>query len=220
MKQLVLDIAPPPAPTLENFVPGRNAEALAAVRAWAAARGADGERFVYLWGAAASGRSHLLRAAAAAANALAFEPARVFDVPENAHVTADGVHALDAQAQVALFNLHNRLRAGGGALLSCGDAPPAQLGLRDDVRTRLAAGLVYELHALDDAEKAEALTRHARARGFTLPPEVADYVLRHARRDLGSLIALLEALDRHSLAAKRAVTLPLVRELLKERAAP
>lgn len=214
MKQLVLDIAPLPAPTFANFVAGRNAEPLAALRALAD----GGERFVYLWGAPGSGRSHLLRAALAAAGsdtaALAFDARAAFDVPENALVAADDVHTLAAEAQIALFNLHNRLRAGGGALLAGGDAAPAQLAVRDDLRTRLAAGLVYEIHGLDDGEKAEALAHHARTRGFALPEDVGDYLLRHTRRDLRSLFALLEALDRHALAARRAVTLPLLRELL------
>ncbi|HUO44312.1 MAG TPA: DnaA regulatory inactivator Hda [Burkholderiales bacterium] len=218
MKQLALDIAAPPAPTLDNFVSGRNLELLVALDAFV--RG-EGARFIYLWGDIGSGRSHLLHAVLAAVRA-AGRTAQSFDAetapgaPPDALIVADDVHKLDDVAQVALFDLYNRLRAGGGALLASGDVAPAQLTVREDLKTRLAAGLVYQLHALTDEEKAAALARHAEARGFALTKEVSDYLLHHTRRDLPSLLALLDALDRYSLASRRAVTVPLLRELLKQ----
>jgi DnaA-homolog protein len=221
MKQLALDIAPPPAPTLDNFVPGRNAELVAALHALA--NGASHERFVYLWGADGSGRSHLLRAVVDAARrngrpTLWFEAqTNVIDAADDALCAADDAHRLGADAQIALFNLHNRIRGGNGALLVSGNAAPAQLRLRADLATRLAAGLVYQLHGLGDDEKSAVLCRHAAARGLRLAPEVTAYLLRHARRDMPSLLALLDALDRYSLETQRAITVPLLRELLESR---
>jgi DnaA family protein len=217
MKQLALDIAQPPAPTLDNFVPGRNAELVVAL--YSIANG-SGERFIYVWGAAGSGRSHLLRAVVDAVRAdgrraAMFDPrAAQTDPTDDALCAADDVDRLDAEAQIALFNLHNRIRAGRGALLASGNAPPARLALRADLVTRLASGLVYQVHALNEEEKVAALRRHAQARGFQLSQEVIAYILRHAQRDLPSLLALLDALDRYSLATRRAITLPLLRELL------
>ena len=218
MKQLALDIAPPPAPALENFVPGRNAEVVVAL--YALANAASSERFVYLWGGAGSGRSHLLRAVVTAARGNGLR-AEWFDARHSVDAAADDivwaaddVHQLDAVGQIALFSLHNRVHAGGGALIASGNAAPAQLALRADLTTRLASGLIYHVHGLDDGEKAAALGQHASARGFQLPQEVVDYLLRHAQRDLPSLLALLEALDRYSLETKRAITVPLLRELL------
>jgi len=219
MKQLVLDIALPAAPTLDNFVPGRNAELVVAL--YALANGASNERFIYLWGADGSGRSHLLRAVVAAAGrkgrrTVWFDAkTQVIDAADDALCAADDVHLLGAEAQIALFNLHNRIRGGSGALLVSGNAAPAQLRLRADLVTRLAAGLVYQLHGLDDEEKSAALRRHADARGLRLSQEVTAYLLRHARRDMPSLLALLDALDRYSLETKRAITVPLLRELLE-----
>jgi len=219
MKQLVLDIALPPAPTLDNFVPGRNAELVVAL--YALANGASNERFIYLWGADGSGRSHLLRAVAAAARrngrrTVWFDAkTQANDGADDVLCAADDVHLLGAEAQIALFNLHNRIHGGNGALLVSGNAAPAQLPLRADLVTRLAAGLVYQLHGLDDEEKSAALRRHADARGLRLAPEVTAYLLRHARRDMPSLLALLDALDRYSLETKRAITVPLLRELLE-----
>ena len=221
MKQLLLDIAPPPAPTLDNFVPGRNGELVIAL--YALANGASHERFIYLWGAAGSGCSHLLRAVLDAARrngrrtAWFDSAAAAFDAAEDMFYAVDDVHRLGPEAQIAMFNLYNRIRGGSGVLIVGGNAPPAQLRLRADLVTRLASGLVYQVHGLNDDEKSAALRRHAEARGFRLSPEVADYVLRHARRDMPSLLALLDALDRHSLETKRAITMPLLRELLETR---
>jgi DnaA family protein len=215
MEQLILDIAPAPAPTLDSFVVGRNGELLLALHALAAGNGRD--QFVYVWGQSGCGRSHLLSSVVTAAQCLG-RAVFHFDVSaaaaDDALVVVDDVHQLDAAAQIDLFNLHNRLRAGHGALLVSGDAAPARLTLRDDLKTRLAAGLIYQVHGLDDAEKAAALRGHADARGFRLSQEVADYLLSHAERDLPTLLALLDALDAYSLAHRRAITVPLLRELL------
>lgn len=195
MKQLLLDIKPNIAPSLDNFVIGHNAEALASLRALA--QGAT-PRFIYLWGESGSGKSHLLSACKAIS-------IRV----------ADDVHLLDQDAQIALFNLYNLLKESDQALVVAGRYAPTQMQLRDDLATRLAWGLVYQLHPLTDAEKAEALQNHARERGMKLPAEVVAYCLRYLRRDLPTLMAVLDALDEWSLREKKPVTVPLLKKLLQ-----
>jgi DnaA-homolog protein len=224
VKQLALSLSSSPEPSFGNFVPGRNAEVLYALRAFAGGAGSD--RFLYVWGGPGSGRSHLLCAVARSARegsrAVAALKAPVAahelaDLHEDQTVVLDDADQLDASAQRALFALYNRIRDGGvGALLTSGGAPPAALHVRADLATRLAWGLVYEVHALSDEEKVAAMRAHALARGFELPVEVQDYVLRHSRRDLPSLLALVDRLDRYSLEQRRAITLPLAREVLKQ----
>jgi DnaA family protein len=199
MRQLPLEISPPAAPSLDNFVAGANAEALAAVRALAA--GERPEAIVYLWGEPGSGRTHLLRAATRANPGL---------------VAADDVETLDATAQQALFNAINAAREGQTAVLATGSAPPAGLALREDLRSRLAWGLVYQLRAPSDTDKAGYLRAEAARRGLRLPEEVLAYLLNHLPRDLASLNAVLDSLDRYSLASQRPLTLPLVREALQK----
>jgi DnaA family protein len=216
MQQLLLQLAPPPAPTLDNYVPGRNGAALQALRD--TARGALGERFVYLWGEPGSGRTHLLRGLAEAAGGgkglyLCGTPGG--SMAADSVIAVDDVQDLSAGAQITLFDLYNRVRAAGGALAASGDAAPAQLALREDLRSRLAWGLAFQLHPLSDAEKAAALREHARGRALDLPEDVIAYLLKHARRDMASLIGILDALDRYSLEQKRPVTLPLVRDALE-----
>jgi DnaA family protein len=200
MRQLVLDIGPPVEPDFDNYVAGPNAEALERVRSLAA--GGLGEAIVYLWGEPGSGRSHLLRAAARANPEL---------------VIADDVETLDEGAQQRLFAAINAAREGEPPVLAAGRHPPAQLALREDLRTRLAWGLVYQLKPLTDAEKALHLRAQAARRGLRLSDEVIGYLLSRLPRDLSTLNAVLAALDRYSLATKRPLTVPLVREALEKK---
>jgi DnaA family protein len=108
------------------------------------------------------------------------------------------------------------MRENGGMLLVSGSESPLHLKLRDDLRTRLGWGLVYQVHCLSDKEKGLALSQHAQAKGFVLPPEVTQYLLRHGRRDLPSLMAALDALDAHSLRLHRAPSVPLLKEILQQ----
>lgn len=219
MKQLALTLSACAGPTFGNFVIGANAEVVNALQA--VARGDHAERFVYLWGAPGSGRTHLLAAVVAAS---ARTPAllahaneceeRLADVSADGLVALDDVDGVDAHAQHGIFTLYNRIRAASGALVASGSRPPASLAVRPDVATRLAWGLVYEVRGLSDADKAVAMNERALERGFQLPQEVCDYVLRHGRRDLPSLIALIDALDRCSLETRRPITVPLAREVM------
>ncbi|HSC97130.1 MAG TPA: DnaA regulatory inactivator Hda [Burkholderiales bacterium] len=221
MKQLTLDLTSAPQPTLDNFITGVNAELLQNLRRLAARTAR--EHCYYLWGRPGSGRSHLLKAAVAALNEAG---ARAVYIPcsEGMQLAAglesldcvalDDVDQLDRNGEVAVFDLYNALRERGGTLLASAAAPPAQLTLRGDLSTRLAWGLVYQVHALTDENKAQALAERAASRGFQLAPEVSDFLLTRARRDLPTLLATLDALDRYSLETRRPVTVPLARELL------
>jgi DnaA family protein len=212
MKQLLLDIKPPALPTLDNFIVGRNAEALASLKA-ALNRHAQ-SNFIYLWGEIGAGKSHLISALKqCTSKALACEPISMR--PTEACFFLDDVHLLDNDAQINLFNTYNQLKETGGTLISTGLHAPTQMGLRDDLATRLAWGLVYQLHPLNDDEKASALKQHATERGMKLPDEVTDYCLRYLRRDLPNLMAILDALDEWSLTEKKPVTVPMLKKLLQ-----
>ena len=217
MKQLVLALTPTSEPTTANFFPGRNGAALAAL---AEALG-GGERFVYLWGAPGCGKTHLLRAFAARAAESGLSTEYVhgprWDLMEGpAALAIDDVQALDAAGQLRLFNLCNELRARKGVLAAAADRPPADLPLREDLRSRLASGLVLHLQVLSDEEKAQALKTHAARRGIALGDDVTAYLLKHIPRDMGTLIAALDALDRLSLELKRPITPALAREAIYE----
>lgn len=234
MQQLLLELAPAPAPTLENFFPGPNEAALAALRDALAGE----ERIVYVRGETGSGKTHLLRAAANHIEALGgsahyvsaphadlasdrgehedLGAAKRMKNPLECDLLAvDDLERLDTESQRALFDTINARRSGGGRLLGAGTPPAVDLPLREDLRTRLGSGLSLRLLPLEDEQKTAALTWHAARRGLRLAPEIVSYLLTHCRRDMGTQVAVLDALDRHSLERKRPVTLPLLRDALR-----
>ena len=223
MRQLLLDLGAEKPQTLATFVIGQNEE-LAQLLGLLEQRAATtlSERFVYVWGAPGAGKTHALRALAASPSARYIGAADQTDSALDAFVPApdvtlyllDDCDKLTAAAQIAAFNLFNTVREQGGALLASGAVAPAILDVREDLRTRLGWGLIYQIHELTDDEKIAALTQAASARGLTLSPGVLPYLISHFRRDMRSLSAMLDALDQYSLETKRPITLPLLRSLL------
>ncbi len=200
MRQLLLDFTQAPAPTFANFVPGGNAELVHALGA--AQRGDLPERVLYAWGEHGAGKTHLATAFAQAASGRA---------PE--YRVIDDVERLDDAAQVALFNDFNQ--GAFAFLLVTASAAPREVAIRRDLSTRLATGLTYRVLPLTDDQKRAALAAHAATRGFALSEEVSAYLLTHARRDMGSLMAALDAIDRYSLETGRPVTVPLLKAAIQ-----
>jgi DnaA-homolog protein len=214
MKQMVLDLGAEQVRSLDTFEVGRNAE-LAHQMHQFAERSAR-EHFAYLWGEPAAGKTHLLQALAATGAARYIGGGQKdFDFsPAVSLYLVDDCHALSADEQVDAFALFNQVREHGAYMVSTGPVPPAVLPVREDLRTRMGWGLVYQVLGLSDEEKIAALTHAAEARGLTLSASGLPYLLSHFRRDMRSLSEMLDALDHYSLETQRPVTLPLLRDLL------
>lgn len=220
MRQLLLDLDAERPQTFDAFVTGQNQELIQLLSSFVAPEDTPPrDRFVYLWGEPGSGKTHLLKALAATSGAR-YIPA---DASPDAYLAdsalrlylMDDCDRLSAEGQIRAFDLYNQVKESGGLLVSAGAAAPMALPLREDLRTRLGWGLVYQLHGLTDEEKISALTQAALARGVSLSPGVLPYLITHFRRDMRSLSAMLDALDRYSLETKRPITLPLLRSLLQ-----
>jgi DnaA family protein len=217
--QLLLDLKPQQSPTFDNFVVGGNAELIAQLDVLADARSFDA---LYLWGPEGCGKSHLLAATVAKAArrrpisllAGADAGAEIAATPGTL-VAVDDVQVLNEAAQIALFRIFNAARLAGLALLLSGREPPARLDLREDLRTRIGQALVFEVKPLTDEDKAAALGRHAKMRGMHIDDGLLRYLLSRGRRDLPSLMAVLDALDRITLEQKRPATLPLLKEIMQ-----
>lgn len=219
MRQIPLELGAIEPPSFGNFVVGGNAEVVDALRALAG--DADGAvRRLYLWGDAGCGKTHLLDALCAIVGASAIRlghesPLACWQAEPDAGsvVVVDDCDQLDAPRQQALFHLYNRMLAARCRFVAAGNQPPLALPVREDLRTRLGWGGVLRLHAPTDADMAAALRMWASGRGMKPPEDLIRYLLTHRARDIRALLALLEALDRYALEHKRALTLPLLREL-------
>ena len=226
MKQIALDIGLAPGPTLSNFFAGPNQAALQHLQLWT---GNDKRSPVptYLWGEGGSGKTHLLHAVQAALreqgcpvgwlDASVAEPT-AFDESWRV-VILDDVHLYTAVQQHAAFNWFvNATTPSDGQqrwVLAAGSGPPSDLALREDLRTRLGWGHIFQLQVLSETERRAVLRQQADDRGVFLSDEVMDFMLNRFSRDLSSLIQLLDQLDGYALQTQRAITIPLIKAMLE-----
>lgn len=225
--QLPLGVQLRDSARFSNFLAGDNPELLDRLRAMA--RG-SGEPLCYCWAAAGQGKTHLLQAACHAAleagraamyvplrEADRLSPAMLDDLNGLDLVCLDDIECIAGRTawEEALFACYNALREAGTALVVSADRAPARLPLAlPDLRSRLEWGLIYQVRPLSDAQRLEALQLRARARGFDIPDDTARYLARRAPRGLPELFELLETLDTASLAAKKKLTVPFVKDVL------
>ena len=229
MQQLPLGVRLPDRALFESFLPGRNTEALAHARSIAAG---EARGVTWLSGPGGAGKTHLLQAVCAAAGARA--RAGYVPLKQVAHL---GAEVLDGLGQLAclclddlesvagdlvwerrLFGLVHESEEAGGALVVAANAPPALLHWAlPDLGSRCAAGAVFALRALEEAEQQAALALRARLRGLELPEETWQWLRRRYPRDMRRLYELLDTLDEAALAAQRRLTVPFIREVLKRR---
>jgi len=222
MKQIALDIGLRPLPSLDSFWSATAAQLLPHLRERCQAPG-HASVPTYLWGTAGSGKTHLLLACRAVLHAqgaatgwldatLSAPPA--FDEAWCA-VLLDDVQAYSAAQQQTAFNWFVNASTRPCWVLAAGTLPPADLPLREDLRSRLGWGHVHALPLLGDAERAVVLRQAAQGRGLALSDEVLHYMLSHFSRDLGTLMHWLERLDRYALQSQRAITIPLLKAMLE-----
>ncbi len=187
------------------------------------------EPYLFIFGENGTGKSHLLQAACHAAGLngkpVAYLPLsepglmyQMLDGLENMSLVAlDDIQQVmgDAQWEEALFDLYNRVREKGVSLLVSSAIPLVELDIHlADLRSRLSWGPVFKLEPLSDTEKQRALQLRAQNRGLKLSDEVVSYLLKHSPRDMNSLFALFEKLDKASMVAKRRITIPFIKEHL------
>jgi DnaA-homolog protein len=225
-RQFILDVTLPDGSDFESFHAGANSLVLDGLRDLARGRG---ELQIYVYGEAGTGKTHLLQAvcheAAQQGRRAAYLPrvllagARSLDGLDALDVVClDGIGVLcgSPEGETALFNLINGARARGTQLvLSDRQSPRALSAGLSDLASRLVWGPVFQLASLDDDAKCALLVAWARRRGFELPREVGEYLLRTCPRDLPSLLAQVQRLERESLGQQRRVTLPFARAVMQ-----
>ncbi len=225
MKQIALDIGLASAPSFSNFFAGPNEAALQHLELWVG-NSLRSPVPTYLWGEPGSGKTHLLQAVSETLREqgarVGWLDASVLEPPEFsqawAGVILDDCHLYTAVQQQGAFNWFiNALNSVDGQprwVLAAGGLPPADLTLREDLRTRLGWGHVFELRSLSEAERRAVLRVEADARGVFLSDEAMDFILNRFSRDLSSLMQLLDRLDGYALQTQRAITIPLIKAML------
>lgn len=226
MKQIALDLGLASPPSFANFFCGPNEAALKHLVLWAG-NSPRSPVPTYLWGDTASGKTHLLKAAYGALReqgaACGWMDAGIMEPPAFneawAAVILDDCHLYTAMQQQAAFNWFvNALNAPDGRprwVLAAGNLPPADLRLRDDLRSRLGWGHVFALRELTELERRAVLRKEAESRGVVLSDDAMDFILSRFSRDLGSLMQLLDQLDAYALQTQRVVTIPLIKSMLE-----
>jgi DnaA family protein len=225
MKQIALDIGLATGPTLESFFAGPNEPVQQHLSLWVGENSSAATRSpvpTYLWGMGGSGKTHLLKAVREALreqgavvgwlDATTLEPEPFQETW--AAVLLDDVHLYSAVQQHAAFNWFVNAQTHQRWVLGAGDAPPASLKVREDLRTRLGWGHVFGLKVLSEPERRSVLRQAADARGVFLNDDVMDFMLTRFSRDLGSLMELLDLIDAYALQTKRAITVPLIRSMM------
>lgn len=229
MHQVPLSLSPAPLPTFASFRPGPNG------LAWSHLQSAlPLTAPVYLWGPTGCGKTHLLKALAQSCQVAgrcagwwdgaspdwAAQVSVVDFDPAWSILIFDDVDRLDAHAQQAVFALLVEAQSRGVTWAASGRVPPIDLPLRDDLRTRIGWGHIFCLEPLDDADTLGVLRQEADRRGIFLSDEVMDYLLSRMERDLGFLMRLLDRLDDFALSHHRAVTVPLLRQMMSVEGKP
>ncbi len=212
---------------LEQFIVGKNAEALATIQTIIQQ---EELKPLYLWGNSSCGKSHLLQAACekAASNgqSVAYLPMEILinnsheilEGLENQHlICIDDLHHVNGNQewQTALFHLYNRIQENQHCLIMSSNESPINTNIElADLKSRLSWGLTNYLEELNDQEKVILLKQKAKQRAFELTDEVAEFLLSRVDRNLNHLLSLLEKIDQHSLSQKRKITIPFVKTLL------
>lgn len=217
--------------TFNNFFVNGDSHNRQAVDTLQALAAGNGEPYVYLWGQPGVGLTHLLHAICHSAQQndlsiqylpirelLGFDPTSLLDGLEGVDVVClDGLHHIAGNVawEQALFHLFNRLRDMGKTLVIASEYPPHDERVSlPDLRSRLCYGLSYQVAALDDSGKQQALIQRAHARGLQMTDEVARYILSRAPRDMNELFRYLAKLDNASLAEQRKLSIPFVKRVL------
>ena len=230
LSQIPLGIGLRESAGFDTFIGLGNEQTIADIKACVAS---SGEQYLYLWGPAGTGKSHLLQAGCREAKSRSdriayiplsqagvFSPGILSDLGALDLVCLDDIHLICGESawELALFRLFDQLRAARSRLIVSADRPPARLPIAlGDLSSRLEWGLCCQLSPLDDAGRIQLLLENAHVRGLALTRETATYILNHAARDAGSLLELMDRLDQASLAAQHKLTIPFVKTVMAKR---
>lgn len=228
MTQMALPLRLADHAVFGSFLAAGNETLVATLSELAAGQASQG---YWIWGPPATGKTHLLQATCEKAGDRSVYvplvqmadtgPGIIEGLESRELVCLDDVDAVAGHAEweKALFALSNAIFDAGGALVVSAAMPPRECPVElPDLKSRLSLLATFQLRALGDEQRMQALQLRARHRGLELPDETAGYLLNRSRRDMASLYDLLDRLDLEALRARRRLTIPFVRQVLSEQA--
>ncbi len=217
-RQLAFDLPVRAALGAEDFMASRaNGDALALIDRWP-----DWPHWAaVVVGPARSGKSHLADVWRFRSNALVVT-AR--DMHESLAASFQASRALVVEElelgcndQQMLFHVLNIAREHQLSILFTSRTAPGDLAVTfPDLRSRLRALPLVHITAPDEALLEAVLVKHFADRQLTVEPATVSYIVRTMERSFAAAAAVVDAIDRRSLEAKRRVTKVLAKAAMIE----
>ena len=223
MSQLALPLRLEDHAVFDSFWPAGNETLVAFLRDQIHTNQGPG---CWLWGSAATGKSHLLQASCERFGDRAIylpmrelsatSPDVVDGLTSRELICLDDVHSVarSPEWERALFNLYNNVAEAGSTLIVSADTTPRDSKFElADLKSRLSLLPAFHLRPMPEGDRQKALQLRARHRGLELPDDTARYLINRSKRDMASLYAILDRLDSEALAAQRRLTVPFVKDV-------
>ncbi|MDH3336571.1 MAG: DnaA regulatory inactivator Hda [Gammaproteobacteria bacterium] len=225
MSQLALPLRLADHAVFESFLNTGNEALVSELTEFADGKGQG----CWLWGPVATGKTHLLQAVCdRAGDQSVYVPLRMLadagpgildGLASRDLICIDDLDSVagDAAWENALFDLCNQILDANRILVVSAVMSPRECPIElPDLQSRLVRLPTFRVRPLDDNERVSALQLRAKHRGLDLPDDTARFLLKRSRRDMASLYDVLDKLDLAALRAKRRLTIPFVKDVMKE----
>lgn len=218
-RQLILNIAPPPAYEPEDFlVAPSNQLAFDFIDSWP------------LWpsptclliGPSGVGKSHLLEIWRRRSGAVKFDLSALTETAVPELMPLNGVVALEHEAdakieQAALFHLLNAARENRGFVLIASRMPPKMWGLTlPDLISRLTAAPAIHIHPAEDELLRGVLVKLFADRQCAVDEGLVAYLMMRMPRSLGDARKIVAAIDERALEMGTGATRAIAARVLSE----
>ena len=223
MEQLLIPVAVSEHMVFDSFYPGPNLEVYQSLQT-------NIQKLLWISGTKGSGKTHLLQATFHHSINLSyaslyipmqefdqFSPEILDDLDQLDLICIDDIEFILGNQvwERKLLDLYERLQITDAHLVITSHEPPKGINFfLPDLASRFSMSVVHQLEILSETEMMSAIQMHAEIRGFHLPNESANYLLKRVERSVGSLVEIIKILDYESLSKQRKLTIPFIKNIL------
>lgn len=221
-QQLPLDFVTRPAMGREDFLIGsENKEAVGWIDAWPNWPAPA----LILGGPAACGKSHLAAVWCERTKAhnvhddLLLNASAEEIIGDHDYLLLDGVDPWigDVAIETTIFHLYNMIKESGRSMMITMRSSPTQLDFAlKDLASRLRAAPLATIYPPGDDLLGSILIKQFYDRQLTVSTDVIQYILPRMERSFAAARDIVEYADKAALAQKRAVSVPLMRQVLAD----